>query len=253
MIDAATPDERLIALGIEVADAVRLALGNLESGGMTGAREGQYAFDVVADDAALAVLRSAGVKVLSEESGVEADAWPLRDNDLLAILDPLDGSTNADRGVPWYSTSIAFVDALGLRAAVVFNHLNGDRFTAARGGGAFRNGDLIRVGALHELSECVVGLSGLPKSNPGWWQFRVLGSAALDLCLVACGGLDAWVDCESHGIWDYAGGMLIVTEAGGVVQEVFGANAIHADYDARRTIVAAATLEVCQALVNFRK
>ena len=61
------------------------------------------------------------------------------------------------------------------------------------------------------------------------------------------------MDCESHGIWDYAGGMLIVTEAGGVVQEVFGANAIHADYDARRTIVAAATLEVCQALVNFRK
>lgn len=252
-INAKSSDSQLIELGLAVAKSVRAAMLGVESHGMTGAREGQYAFDVVADNAALAVLREVGVRVLSEESGVEAGSWPLRGDELLAILDPLDGSTNADRGIPWFSTSIAFVDAKGLRAAVVVNQISGDEFTATRGGGAFRNGESIRVADEKLLSECVVGLSGLPKTNPGWWQFRVLGSAALDLCLVASGGLDAWVDCESHGVWDYAGGMLIVAEAGGTVQEVFGMDPIHADYEVRRTIVAAASDAVCQQLKIFRK
>ena len=252
-INAKSGDAQLIELGLAVANAVHESVTGAFEHGMTGAREGQYAFDVVANDAALKVLHAAAVRVLSEESGVEPGSWPLRGDALLAILDPLDGSTNADRGIPWFSTSIAFVDAKGLRAAVVVNQISGDTFTATRGGGALRNGQLIRVATEKPLNECVVGLSGLPKANPGWWQFRVLGSAALDLCLVASGGLDAWMDCESHGIWDYAGGMLIVAEAGGTVQEVFGEEPIHADYEARRTIVAAASEEVGNQLKIFRK
>ena len=70
--------------------------------GPSGLRVGQYAADLVADDVALRLLREAGVGILSEESGAErADA------EVLVVVDPLDGSTNASRGVPWFATRSA--------------------------------------------------------------------------------------------------------------------------------------------------
>jgi len=251
-INANSSHQELLAIAERLVEAVADSLSSREGSGMTGAREGQYKIDVAANEAALKVLHDAQIKVLSEESGVEAIVWPIVGDEIFAILDPLDGSTNADRGIPWYSTSVAFVDRDGVCAAMIANQANGDRFSAIRGEGAFRNGERIKVSGRTLLSECVVGLSGIPNRNPGWWQFRALGSAALDLCLVAMGALDAWVDCESHGVWDYAGGILIVTEAGGVVAEVFGADLIHADYNARRTPIAAASDRLLSDLIGFR-
>ncbi len=253
--NASSSNAELLDLVMGATDAASLLLATLgaQKNVMTGVREGQYSIDVVTDNAIREVFTSAGVAVFSEESGFDEVVWPLSGDALVAVVDPLDGSTNADRGIPWYSTSIALIDAVGLRIGVVKNQANGDVYVASRGEGATRNGMPIRVAQPRALAQSVVGVSAMPDKEIGWWQFRALGSAALDLCLVASRGLDAWVDFGSHGMWDYAAGMLIVQEAGGAVDEVFGRGPLHAEYDSRRTIVAASTGELLQKLVQARK
>src|SRR3954463_12348048 len=107
----------VLALLHAAADAVAEALSAGAERGLSGARAGQYHADVVADAAALAVLRDAGVAVLSEESGLGAGSGP--QCGVTVVVDPLDGSTNAARGIPWFATSLCAVDADGPVAAVV--------------------------------------------------------------------------------------------------------------------------------------
>ena len=116
----------------DVADAVASAMRTVTDWGPSGARVGQYALDVTADDAALAVLRKAGVGVLSEESGFDPGT-----NGEVVVIDPIDGSTNASRGLPWFATSLCFVDDDGPAVALVVNQATGVRFSAERGGGAW--------------------------------------------------------------------------------------------------------------------
>ena len=117
------------------ADAVAAALGGLDDWGPAGTRPGQYRSDIAADEAAVAILSDAGFGVLSEESGLHDAERPL-----LAVVDPLDGSTNAARGLPWFATSICVLDSDGPLAAVVVNQANGVRYDAIRAGGARRDG-----------------------------------------------------------------------------------------------------------------
>ena len=107
------------------------------------------------------------------------------------MVDPLDGSTNAARGIPWFATSLCAVDADGPRAAVVVDLPHGRTFTAVRGGGAAVDGVPLLPSGCADPSEALVGISGLPARSLGWRQFRTLGAAALDLCAVADGTLDA--------------------------------------------------------------
>jgi fructose-1,6-bisphosphatase/inositol monophosphatase family enzyme len=104
----------------EVADAVAAALRRQRDWGPSGTRVGQYALDVSADDAAL-----------SEESGLED-----RRTGELVVIDPVDGSTNCSRGIPWYATSMCLVDREGPACALVVNQASGVRYWAERGGGA---------------------------------------------------------------------------------------------------------------------
>ena len=100
----ALTDETLAELLHETAVAVRGALGGLGDWGPVGARgahAGQYLSDVAADAAALAVLGGAEVGVLSEESGGHD-----LDREVIVVVDPVDGSTNAARGIPWYAISL---------------------------------------------------------------------------------------------------------------------------------------------------
>jgi myo-inositol-1(or 4)-monophosphatase len=223
----------------DVAKAVATALTALprdDFGLLTdGAHGGQHGSDVVADGAALEVLDAAGVGVLSEESGLRRE-----DHQLLVIVDPLDGSTNASRRIPWYATSLAAVDADGLLAALVVNQATGERFSATRGGGAFANGRRMKTSSCETWRSAMTGLSGLPPKWLGWNQFRALGACALDLCAVADGVLDAYVDAsrDAHGVWDYAGGMLIVQEAGGFIADAFDRDLITRNPLDRRTPVA---------------
>lgn len=162
------------------------------------------------------------------EIGHENEQASGDDSPILWIIDPLDGTTNWLHGYPAYAVSIATLDAQGLRTAVVLNSANGDEFMAVRGNGATLNGDPIHVSDLSETRLALVG-TGFPFKKtellPGYLAalggmlektsgVRRAGAAALDLCDVACGRLDAFWE---HWLmeWDVAAGALIVQEAGG--------------------------------------
>ena len=228
----------LLAVLHDAADAVAAALARVDDRRAPGTRLGQYGIDLVADDAAVPVLVAAGLGVLSEESGFRAGS-----SGLVAVLDPVDGSTNASRGIPWYATSICVLDDDGPLVALVADQATPRRFTAHRGGGAFADGSPIRPSAVTDLASAVVALSGYPATHLGWRQFRALGAAALDLCAVAAGVVDAYVDCsvDAHGPWDYLAGLLVCTEAGAHVAEARGRDLVVRGHADRRTPVAAST------------
>ena len=170
-------------------------------------------------------------------------------------LDPVDGSTNASRALPWYATSLCAVDGDGARAALVVDQASGARYEALRGAGARVDGQPLVPTGCTDLADAVVGLSGYPPRHLGWRQFRVLGAIALDLCAVADGRLDAYVDCSpsAHGPWDYLGGLLVCREAGVGVIDSAAAQLVTIDHTARRTPVAAATAALLEQAVAARQ
>ncbi len=243
-------DDDLLQLLHDTADAVAAALRQVDDWGLSGARTGQYKADLQADDAALAVLRRAGVGVLSEESGLEG-----ADRPILVVVDPLDGSTNASRGVPWFATALCALDTDGPRVALVVNQASGRRYSAVRGGGAWTDGRRLVPSIGGTIGEAILGLNGYPPRHLGWEQFRAFGAAALDLCLVADGVLDGYVDCVdgSHGLWDYCASLLICREAGAACVDAFGRELVVRDPAARRTPVAAGTAELLDVLLAVRQ
>jgi myo-inositol-1(or 4)-monophosphatase len=231
------------------ADVVADVLGRTSDWGPSGQRDSQYAFDVTADDACLKVLYDAGFAVFSEESGITGDAAAP-----LVVVDPVDGSTNASRGVPWFATALCLLNEGQPKVSLVANHATGQRWTAVAGGGAFLNGERIQHSGCTTLRSAVVAMSGLPRHHYGWGQFRVLGASAPDLCLVASGVLDAWCDMHrgGHGLWDYAASALVCMEVGAVVGDVFGRDLFTSDPTDRRSPIAAATQELFDAFLDER-
>jgi myo-inositol-1(or 4)-monophosphatase len=240
-------DDQVLDVLHDAATAVAEALATLSDWGLAGTTESQYQSDLVADEAAVAVLDRAGFGVLSEESGLRRG-----DRELVVVLDPVDGSTNASRGIPWYATSLCAVDGEGPRVAVVVNLASNVRFEAVRGGGAKRNGTVIGPTSCKALKEAIIGFSGYPPTYLGWSQYRGLGAAALDLCAVADGMLDGYavVGGSSLGSWDYLGGLLVCREAGAIVGESQGRELVTLVHTDRRTPVAAATPQLFGALMD---
>jgi fructose-1,6-bisphosphatase/inositol monophosphatase family enzyme len=249
-LSTASSNDDILRVLHEVADAAYAVLSSNTDWGLSGKRPTQYSVDLRTDAAALEVLHGAGCAVLSEESGRTGE-W--NDDSIIVVMDPLDGSTNASRRVPWYATALAAVDAGGHRASLVANQFtNTDRWTATTGGGAFHNGVQISPSTCERMSEAVVGVSGVPKKHPGWAQFRALGAAALDICMVAQGTLDGWVDMATHGVWDYLASVHICLEAGAVVGEVQGRGLIVTEHAERRSPIVAGTPQLLAALRDVR-
>ena len=240
-------DDRLggwLSLLRQTADAVESALGTFDRWHEGGDRADQYALDQVADAAALSVLDLAGVGVLSEESGLRAGP-----GSETVIVDPVDGSTNASRGIPHYCISLCVVEGLTPLAALVRHLVTGEEFTATAGGGAHRNGRPISHSGRTGTERAVIGVSGRPGPELPVWQVRVLGAAALDLCAVACGRFDAYLDLNSnHGVWDYAAGVLICTEAGAWAGEASDRPLFHLSRGRRLGPMAASTPELAASL-----
>jgi myo-inositol-1(or 4)-monophosphatase len=233
----------------EVACAVRDAVARVGADERRGRTNvpGQYAIDLVADEAALAILRKLPVRIVSEESGVHERPGAT----VTVVLDPIDGSTNCSRGISYWAISIGALDPDGALAALVVNQATGQRNTAMRGGGAFRDGVALHASNTARIEDSVIAISGLPKGRPPWKQFRALGCAALALCDVAAGGIDGYLDNgPHHAPWDYLGGYLACIEAGAVVREVNGDDLVTADPTARRQLVAAATDSLADALME---
>jgi myo-inositol-1(or 4)-monophosphatase len=242
-------EAQLLRILDDAVHAVRGALDGLEDWGPAGTRPGQYRLDLAADAAALPILHGGGLAVLSEESGVTGPSGA----PLLAVIDPVDGSTNAHRGIPFYATSICILDAAGPLVGVVVNQATGVHFEAVRGGGARRDGQALTPSGCTDLSAAIVGISGFPGCHPGWAQFRALGAAALEFCAVAEGSLDAYsvVGTSTLFGWDYLAGLLICSEAGAVTLERDGADAVVRDDGTRRPAVGA-TRQLVEELVAKR-
>lgn len=147
------------------------------------------------------------------------------------IIDPLDGTTNWLHGYPEYAVSIAAEDGEGLVVGLVLNSAIGERFEAIRGGGATRDGASIEVSRVARLEHALVG-TGFPFKKlemiPAYLAtfervlrrtsgIRRAGAAALDLCDLACGRLDAFFEYWLMP-WDVAAGALIVRESGGTFE-----------------------------------
>ena len=107
-----------------------------------------------------------------------------------------------------------------------------------------------RISAM--LGRLVRNPYGLPNFKPGWAQFRALGAAALDICLVADGTLDGWVDMNSHGVWDYLASILICQEAGVVAVDHLDRELLVTTYDDKRTPIVAASSQLLAQLRQVR-
>jgi myo-inositol-1(or 4)-monophosphatase len=150
------------------------------------------------------------------------------------VIDPLDGTTNYLYGYPFFAVSIGIEIDGRMEAGVVVDPSRGETFTAARGGGARCNGRPIAVSGKDDLSTALVGTGfaydpdirrrqaqWLPAVLPAVRDIRRAGAAALDLCWVACGRLDAFYE-QGLAPWDLAAGGVIATEAGAEVTDFAG-------------------------------
>ncbi|HEY6442563.1 MAG TPA: inositol monophosphatase family protein [Candidatus Acidoferrales bacterium] len=149
-------------------------------------------------------------------------------------VDPLDGTTNFAHGYPCFAVSIGLTEDGEPIAGAVFNPVADELFSAARGEGAYLNGKPIRVSSVEKLAHSLVA-TGFPTHQRKrsanmeyYWEFTLRshgvrrdGSAALDLCSVACGRFDAFWEFRLNS-WDTAAGMLLVREAGGTVSDLAG-------------------------------
>lgn len=181
--------------------------------------------------------------VLGEEQGETAGA-----SGLTWIVDPLDGTTNFVYGFPAWAVSIAAADGDGVVAGVVHDPLRGETFEATRDGGAFLNGARLKLGPPPPLGEALVGTGFgydadrrrrqaalLPHVLPRVRDIRRAGAAALDLCWLAAGRLDAFYEAGLKP-WDFAAGLLVAREAGAGHRELDG------PVDVPTLVVAAGTL-----------
>lgn len=241
-----SPDA-LLELFVDVAAAVRVAVDGIPVADLRERtpRDGQYALDLVADDVACTVLERAAVRIVSEESGVHECTGA----DLTVVLDPVDGSTNCSRRIPYWATSICALDADGALAGLVINQVTGVCVTAVRGGGAFRDGERLRASPVTRVEDAMVYLTAAPSTNLAWKQFRSLGSAALGLCEIATGAFDGLLDVYGyHAPWDYLAGYLACLEAGATIHDAQGRALAVDDLDARRQLIAAGTPELAAEL-----
>ena len=191
--------------------------------------------DMAAQDAAMEVIaaRHPDHAILAEEEGGGRDGTP--GNEHLWLVDPLDGTTNFLHGHPYYAASVAVWDGEGPLAAAVDAPALGKVWTAARGRGAHENGGQIRVSSTGRIDRFLLG-TGFPfKAHsliPAYLQqldralrrtagVRRTGAAAIDLAYVANGILDGFWESRLAP-WDYGAGVLLVTEAGGVVERAEG-------------------------------
>ncbi len=226
----------------EIADAVENAVKSSERAlwdsdeGMGADGTKTHGIDKIAENAALAVLERKGnpVNVVSEECGF-LDFGSER----TLIMDPIDGTYNAIRSMPFYSVSLAIAEISTADAslALVRNLAVGDEFRAEKGKGAYRNGKRMRARKFSPDDSVFSVMLGRRAHDEAYRIARIpkrvrsMGSAALEIAAVASGSLDLYYYKAKDGglrIVDIAGSALILREAGG---EVYNADLLPLDMD----------------------
>jgi myo-inositol-1(or 4)-monophosphatase len=226
-----------VAAAVRAAEVIRAAAARL--GDVKWEQKGPSDFvsqvDRDAEAALSAVIkeRHPGATIMAEEGSPRAEHGSSREP--LFVADPLDGTTNFLHGFPWYAVSIGALVNGRTEAAAVLNVPTGDLYTAVLNGGARRGGQAIRVSTISDPTRALIGtgfpfkhregippyMEVLPRLMEGTAGLRRAGSAALDLCDVACGRFEAFWEYRLAP-WDVAAGILIIREAGGVVTDLDG-------------------------------
>jgi len=225
--------------------------------------------DLAAEKAIVEVLQKHGVSftLISEESGVKEFGEAPRQ--CYVTVDPIDGTTNLIRGLPFYASSIAISTKPVLSsvyAALVADLFRDTTYTAQEGKGAYRDGEKIKPSTLESLEEAVIGLDlntykvreiapQLTNLIQKTKHIRHFGANALELCYVADGTTDAFVDIRGKlRATDMAGGFLIIKEAGGIITTPEG-KALDVKLDPKQKIkfIAAGNVQIHKILLSLIK
>jgi myo-inositol-1(or 4)-monophosphatase len=230
------PDLRLLAACAIVREAGQLAHDYfLRRESLEVEFKGRQDLVSIADRAVEDVIRGHLTRsfpdddVIGEEGGYVND----RGGDRVWVIDPIDGTANFLRGVPYWSVALAYVVRGRTALAVTYDPVHDELFAARRGHGATRNGHPIRVSGRTDAGKSSIGTAYTFKASMEAYlglvdglmraglDHRRLGSSALMLCHTADGRLDgvAMIYCQA---WDVIGGLLLVEEAGGIASNFLG-------------------------------
>ena len=152
--------------------------------------------------------------IISEESGIENN----KDKDNTWIIDPIDGTVNFLHGVPHFAISIALKSNDEIVSGLIFDPIKNEMFYAEKNSGAFFNNQRIRVSKKNQIDDCLFVTGGKMKEEPNL-PYRKSGCAALDMAYVASGRYDGYFQ-HNLNLWDIAAGIVLVKEAGGVVNKI---------------------------------
>ena len=198
--------------------------------GVGAAGDKTFPIDKIAEDIIISELESSRLplSLISEEYGLKE----LSGGGRRVLIDPIDGSKNAIAGIPFYCTSLAIAegDTIGsISIAYVVNLINGDEFLAEKGKGAFLNKERISTQKDDEFSliayEAQVPGRDIPRIIPllsKAHKTRCLGATALDLAYLSRGAVSVFVNSSLSRSFDFAGGWLLIEEAGGVFTDTKG-------------------------------
>ena len=153
--------------------------------------------------------------ILSEEIGFEKN----KDTKNTWIIDPIDGTINFLHGIPHFAISIALLSDDEIKSGLIFDPIKNEMFYAEKNNGAFFNNERIRVSKKNDLTECLFATGGKKYKSINEISTRKSGCAALDLAYVASGRYDGY--CQNNlNLWDIAAGLIILHEAGGVINDI---------------------------------
>jgi len=152
--------------------------------------------------------------IISEESGIQNN----KDKKNTWIIDPIDGTINFLHGVPHFAISIALKSNDEIISGLIFDPIKNEMFYAEKDNGAFFNNQRVRVSKKNELSDCLFVTGNKIQNNLGL-HFRKSGCAALDMAYVAAGRFDGYFQ-NNLNLWDIAAGIVLVKEAGGIVNKI---------------------------------
>jgi myo-inositol-1(or 4)-monophosphatase len=172
--------------------------------------------DIKADKIIIEELKKARphYSIISEENGTETN----KDKNNTWIIDPIDGTINFLHGIPHFAISIALKSNDEIISGLIFDPIKNEIFFAEKENGAFFNNHRIRVSKKNEINNCLFATGGETKQELDL-PYRKSGCAALDMAYVAAGRYDGYFQHDLN-LWDIAAGIILVKEAGGVLNEI---------------------------------
>lgn len=209
------------------AEIVRKRFGEATNARVKGEEKGLITdADLETEKTILSILSNkSNYGILSEESGISGKSsgpkW---------VVDPIDGTSNFARGLPFFAVSVALVDGYNFLVGVIIDVIQQKEFYAVKGGGAFLNGEKISIPEFNKAFTPSLFLNHgysatdrnrfkeLSKRLASDFDTLKLGTTALELCYISEGVVDGFI-CSGDELWDFAAGLVIATEAGHIFSD----------------------------------